>query len=184
MAAIPETLTELTVPVDQLTPYEANPRVGSVDAIAESLGHHGQYRPIVVNRRDNRILAGNHTFAAAQRLGWAEIAVTYVDVDDDQAARIVLVDNRSNDRAGYDDQALADLLRELPDLGGTGWTGEDLEDILAKLEPLDSADLLDDTADGYAEQFGVIVAADDEAEQERIYTDLIEQGYTCKVVTV
>lgn len=88
----------------------------------------------MVNSRDNRVLAGNHTLAAALELGWEEIAATFVDVDDEQAARIVLVDNRSNDIAGYDDQALIDLLKELPDLEGTGYGADDLDSLIASLD--------------------------------------------------
>jgi ParB-like chromosome segregation protein Spo0J len=68
-----------------------------------------QYRPIVVQKSTNKILAGNHTWLAAQSLGWEEIAVVYVDVDDVAAKRIVLADNRTNDLADYDGQILAEL---------------------------------------------------------------------------
>jgi ParB-like chromosome segregation protein Spo0J len=116
-----------SVPLDSLTPHPRNPRRGNVDAIAESLSAHGQYRPIVANRRTSRILAGTHTWRAAKRLGWRKIAVSFVDVDDDTEARIVLVDNRASDLATYDDSLLASLLRDLPDLDGTGYTADDLD---------------------------------------------------------
>jgi hypothetical protein len=51
--------------------------------------------------------------------------------DEDTAARIVLVDNRSNDLAAYDDHALLDLLQSLPDLAGTGFDGDSLDELLA-----------------------------------------------------
>ncbi len=103
------------VPVDALSPYPGNPRRGRLDVIVESLSQHGQYRPIVVNQRTMQVLAGNHTLEAAKHLGWDDIAVSYVDVDEDTAKRIVLVDNRSNDLAVYDDSALVGLLDELRD---------------------------------------------------------------------
>lgn len=129
-AQIPETLAALRVPVESLKPYSRNPRVGDVDAIAESLRVNGQYRPVVVNKRTGEVLAGNHTLKAAQKLGWSEIAATFVDVDDEQAARIVLVDNRSNDLAEYDDSALVELLQDIEDLAGSGFSDEDLESLL------------------------------------------------------
>lgn len=132
--AIPETLAELKVPIGDLEHYPGNPRRGDVAALKASLERNGQYRPIVVNRRNQEVLAGNHTLRAARELGWHEIAVTYVDADDDQAARIALVDNRANDVAGYDAQALADLLRSLPDLAGTGYDADALEAVLADLD--------------------------------------------------
>lgn len=116
-----------TVALDSLTPHPGNPRRGNVDAIAESLSAHGQYRPIVANRRTGRILAGTHTWRAAKRLGWRSIAVSFVDVDDIEETRIVLVDNRASDLATYDDALLAALLRDLPDLDGTGFNPDDLD---------------------------------------------------------
>lgn len=113
---IPETIASMAVPVSELRPYQGNPRRGDIEAIKESLETNGQYRPLVANRRTGEVLAGNHTLQAAKALGWPKIAVTWVDVDEEQAARIVLVDNRTNDLAGYDEAALADLLSGLPDL--------------------------------------------------------------------
>lgn len=127
MTQIPPTLESLRVPVDSLKPYSRNPRRGNTEQIVASLRRHGQYRPIVVNARTQEVLAGNHTLAAARELGWDDIAATFVDVDEDQAARIVLVDNRANDLAVYDDAELASLLQSLPDLDGTGFDVPDLE---------------------------------------------------------
>lgn len=128
--------SNLNAPIADLKPYGSNPRRGNVAVIAESLKAHGQYRPIVVRADTNEVLAGNHTLAAAKELGWTDLAVTYVDVDDEQAARIVLVDNRSADLGSYDDQVLLDLLASLDaggGLGGTGYTGDDLDDLMALL---------------------------------------------------
>ncbi|MDJ0383233.1 ParB N-terminal domain-containing protein [Streptomyces sp. G-G2] len=132
---IPASLADLVVPLADLAPYYRNPRTGDLDAIAESLATHGQYKPIVVNRgthtgRSNEILAGNHTAKAARRLGWDHIAVTWLDVDEATAAKIVIVDNRTSDLAGYDTALLADILTDLPDLEGTGYDQEQLDDLL------------------------------------------------------
>ena len=131
MACIPESLRALRVPLDSLHTYGKNPRQGDVAAIAHSLEVNGQYRPVVVNSRTNEVLAGNHTLKAAQSLGWAEIAATFVDADEEQAARIVLVDNRSNDLAVYDESALVELLQSLPGLDGTGYNQAALDALLA-----------------------------------------------------
>jgi ParB-like chromosome segregation protein Spo0J len=126
VSQIPRTLETLKVPIDGLSPYGNNPRRGNVDVIVESLQRHGQYRPIVVRAKTFEVLAGNHTLAAARQLGWSEIAATFVDVTDDEAARIVLVDNRAADLGAYDDEILTELLSSLPDLEGTGYDPDDL----------------------------------------------------------
>ena len=140
------TIAKLAVPIDQLNHYGRNPRKGDVAAIAESLEHNGQYKPIVVRTGTMEVLAGNHTLKAAKELGWKNIAATFVDVDDDQAARIVLVDNRTNDLAGYDDEALAGMLADLPDLKGTGFTVDAVEALVHGLEqePADAPDSADE----------------------------------------
>lgn len=134
---IPATLKHLAVPIDQLKHYGKNPRRGDVDLIKESLKTNGQYKPVTVRTGTNEILAGNHTVKAAKALGWTHIAATFMDVTDAQAAKIVLVDNRANDLATYDQDNLRDMLDSLPDLEGTGYTPDDLE---AMIPPQDIAE--------------------------------------------
>ncbi|MFF1820379.1 ParB/RepB/Spo0J family partition protein [Kribbella sp. NPDC058245] len=137
MTNIPESLAALAVPIKDLMPYGRNPRRGNVAVIQESLAEHGQYRPVVVRRGTNEVLAGNHTLFAARELGWDQLAATYVDVDDEQAARIVLVDNRAADMGSYDDADLLEILKELDatdaGLGATGYADDDLDDLVALL---------------------------------------------------
>jgi ParB-like chromosome segregation protein Spo0J len=188
--------SELTMeyrPIGDLRTFHMNPRRGNVAAIAASLRVNGQYRPIVVNvgthtGRPDEVLAGNHTLMAARDLGWERLAVVLVDVDDDQAARIVAADNRTADLGdGYDDRTLAELLGGLDDLDGTGYTEDDLDKIVRDLDGAPgSADLLnaDDAEDRYENRFGVIVECPDESAQQETYERLRDEGYTCRVVTV
>jgi hypothetical protein len=112
-----------------LKPYPNNPRKGNIDLIAKSLETYGQYKPITINKRTNEILAGNHTFQAAKKLGWATIQATYIDVDANTAAKIVLMDNKTSDSGGYDDTKLLGLLDSLGDLSATGYTDKDLKEL-------------------------------------------------------
>lgn len=152
MADINPAIQALATPVGDLVPYPGNARRGNIARIAESLQANGQYRPIVVRRGTDEVLAGNHTLAAAKQLGWDAVAVTFVEVTDDEARRIVLVDNKTNDDAAYDDQELIELLQSLPSLEGTGFTPDELDLLLTKDD--DTDDLLDDAdsagdADGF-----------------------------------
>jgi hypothetical protein len=113
--------------VDELSPHPKNPRVGDVEAIADSLRAHDQYRPIVVQAATGHVLAGNHTLKAAKSLGWTNIDAVVLDVDDEQALKILLVDNKSGDDSTYDNQLLLEVLGDLPDLEGTGYDSTDLE---------------------------------------------------------
>lgn len=131
-------IQSLATPITKLKPHPQNVRQGDVGAISLSLEQHGQYRPIVVQQSTGFILAGNHTYKAAKALKWKDIAATYVDVDDEQALRILLIDNRANDLASYDDSALVEMLKALMDtelkLDGTGFDPSDLDQLLKDLE--------------------------------------------------
>jgi len=116
-----------SVAISSLEGYPTNPRRGDIDAIAQSLKAHGQYRPIVVQHGTNFILAGNHTYKAAKKLGWKKIKVTYIEVDEVAARKIVLADNRLTDLAGYNEPLLKSLLQALPELDGTGFSASEVE---------------------------------------------------------
>src|SRR5690625_1042618 len=132
-------LETTTTKIDTLNPHHRNPRRGNIDTIAESLSRLGQYRPIVINTgthtgRPNEILAGNHTWEAARKLGWETIQTVTIDVDEDTASRVLVADNRTSDLATNDDEQLAAILTDIADLEGTGYSDEDLDDILALQE--------------------------------------------------
>ena len=127
------------VDINSVETHPKNVRQGDIGAISESLKAHGQYRPIVVDKRTNRILAGNHTWKAAKALGWLQINAGFIETkDEDEALRILLADNRTTDLATYDDTGLAELLKQIAEtdtgLLGTMFDGDDLDDLLFKLE--------------------------------------------------
>lgn len=137
---MPELTIEYVAPAT-LNLHPENPRKGDVDAIAESLLTSGQYKPLVVSRATNNVLAGNHTLQAIEKLrsGWrpagredetydqAVVAVTFVDVDLDGERRILAVDNRTSDLGTYDNDALVELLKSLETLEGSGYSEDDLD---------------------------------------------------------
>jgi ParB-like chromosome segregation protein Spo0J len=127
------------VPLATLKPHPRNPRQGDVGAIVESIQANQFYGALVVQRSTRHILAGNHRLIAAKQAGMTELPVLWVDCDDDRALRILLADNRTNDLADYNPDALAVLLKELaetPDaLTGTGYDGDALDELLADLAP-------------------------------------------------
>ena len=142
------------VDIDSVQAHPKNVRQGDIGAISESLKAHGQYRPIVVDKRTNYILAGNHTWKAAKALGWAEISAGFIETkDDDEALRILLADNRANDLAMYDTGSLEELLKELSKsdegLEGSLFDLADLDDLQIDNEPLDLSEFekYDETID-------------------------------------
>jgi hypothetical protein len=86
-----------------------------------------------VQESSNLILKGNNTWQAIKSLGWDTAPVMFLDVDDDDARRVMLADNRLADKAGYYNAMLAEILIDLDSLDGTGFTPTDIDDILKDL---------------------------------------------------
>lgn len=122
-------------PVRDLKVYHKNPRIGDIDSIADSLARNGQYRSIVVNigttaTYKNEVLAGNHTFMAARKLGWDTILADFVDVSDERAKAIVLADNKTAENGTYDEKIIGELLAEVPDVLATGFKPEEADALI------------------------------------------------------
>lgn len=182
------------VPLHALKPHPQNPRVSDTWAIKESLLVHGQYRPIVANRRTGHILAGNHTYLAAKELGWESILVYWIDVPEDQELRILLVDNRSTEFGFMDPEKLLEVLQELNSLEGTGYNDEDLELLVHELleateviahidedeELADEADVdgEDSTSSGEGEQvYRLVVFSEEEEPLLALAEEIRERGF-------
>lgn len=185
------TLDSQKVPIGDLKHYGRNPRRGDVEMIRQSLLKNGQYRSIVSRVGTNEVLAGNHTLKAARSLDWKEIATSWVEVDDDEAERIVLVDNAANDMAGYDNDELLSILQARQELGrsleGTGYTDERIAQ-LAK-------DVLDADAGGPPDEgeapisnlgtvWGVMVTCESEAQQRKVLQQLDAEGLQVRAVVL
>lgn len=137
--------TKATVDIGSVNPWPGNARRGNMDIVRASVKKHGQYRDILVQKSSNKIIAGHNTWIVMQEEGHTTIDVDFLDVDDDQALEILLVDNKANDEATYDTTALAELLKQMEgkDLTGTGFTENEVGKLLDKLANTgtDSGDL-------------------------------------------
>lgn len=101
--------------IAELIPDPENARAHdekSVQAIAASLAKFGQRKPIVV--RNNVVIAGNGTLAAATYLGWDEIeTVSADDLDDTDATAFAIADNRTSELSTWDSDALSDMMSKI-----------------------------------------------------------------------
>ncbi|MEV0379786.1 ParB N-terminal domain-containing protein [Nonomuraea sp. NPDC050643] len=199
------------VPVANLEPHPDNPHQGDVDVIAESIEKNGFYGTILVQQSRMRIIAGEHRWRGAKAKGLGQVPALILDVDDDAALRILLADNRTAEIGGYDDQALAELLRSLDDLDGTGWTEQDLDDLAEAIASDNAVALTSDRAPtpggGRADQagtgardeeelpepgdaethtrpsvWGVVVTCDSEAQQVQLLNQLAGQGWNVRAL--
>ncbi len=178
-----------TVEVDTLRPFYMNARHGDHVKLRASLAKTGQYKRLTVNRgtktgRPREILAGNNTWACATDLGWPTIDIEWVDVDDQEANRINIVDNRLNDLATYDTDVQAEQLSMLDDdYEGSGWTEDEVEKFLTPpdMDEPEEPDS-DEQMGGY--EYRVVVDCKDEKDQARLIETLEKEGRTCRPLSV
>jgi ParB family chromosome partitioning protein len=55
--------------------------MGDIDALAKSISEIGLLHPIVVNK-DNTLIAGERRLQACKKLGWRDVRVTVVDLEE------------------------------------------------------------------------------------------------------
>lgn len=131
---------EYRAPAD-LKPYERNSRTHSraqVEALSRSIREYGFTNPILLDE-DGVIIAGHGRLQAAQALGMEQVpTITLTGLSEAQRRALVLADNRIALDAGWDVEMLrvelADLRSDGFDLSLTGFSLEELDNLLAPAE--------------------------------------------------
>ncbi|MCC7169758.1 MAG: DNA modification methylase, partial [Planctomycetes bacterium] len=134
------------VALDRLHPNPSNPRLNdaAVEHVAASLRRFGFQQPLVA-QRSGVIVAGHTRYKAAKSLGMAEVPVAWFEGSETEAAAYGIADNRTHEYASWDEPALAKLLQGLraeDALEGVGFTSEELDDLMARID-LETSGLLD-----------------------------------------
>jgi len=110
---IAEPLRPLAEPIGAVDVDPQNARKhndANLKAIRTSLHRFGLRKPIVANRANGQVEAGNGTLLAARALGWSHIAVVWVEDDPAAQTGFSIADNRTAELAAWDDALLAELL--------------------------------------------------------------------------
>ncbi len=134
-------------PLDRLKPYQRNARTHSdtqVAQIAASIVEFGFTAPLLVSE-DGGILAGHGRLAAARKLDLDAVPVVVLDhLTPTQRRAYILADNQLALQAGWDQELLAVELADLSaagfDLALTGFSDEELADLLGDIEETKRAD--------------------------------------------
>lgn len=132
--SIEEMIASMTlekVPLDQLHPWEGNPRLhGDLETLIDSFGEYGFTRPILAQRSSWRIVAGERAWKAAMQKGIAVVPVIFLDFSDIQADGYALMDNASAEQSSWDLPKLGlqieRLLEHGVDLKHTGFSEQRL----------------------------------------------------------
>jgi len=124
-------------PIDDITPYEKNPRQNddAVAAVAASIREFGFRQPIVVDE-DGVIVCGHTRFKAAQQLGLETVPVhVATDLTPEQIRAYRIADNKTGELATWDMDLLPLEIAELQSAGIDwsllGFNEDDLAKLLA-----------------------------------------------------
>jgi len=141
-AIVPVILTRIELwRTEQLVPLARNPRTHSEEQVAEiaaSMREFGFLWPIMVNGKTREIVAGNGRYLAAVRLGLPTVPVVEEQhLSAIQRRAFIIADNKIALNAGWSNEILAEELPALEsagfDLGITGFSGQEIDEILASV---------------------------------------------------
>ena len=166
------------VSISSIKENDANPRfinkhkfkklVNSVKEFHEMLS----LRPIVVDK-DNIILGGNMRYKACKEIGLKEVYIIQADdLDEKKAQEFIIKDNVGFGEWDWDILANDWDVKELEDWGLDGFPFEEEEKEL------------NDISDTIESSYRIEVEIENEEEQEKLYNELIEKGYICRILTL
>lgn len=165
--------------ISELKKLENNPRTirdSDFKKLVQSINENKEYfeaRPVILSDRTGElvIIAGNQRYEAAKHLKLKEIPTFLISgLAEEKEREIIIRDNVSNGAWDYDL-----LANEWSDIELENW-GVDL--------PKDLGLGINDLSDVIRDVFKIEITCDSEENQEKIYNELIEKGYTCRVLTL
>lgn len=108
----------------------------NLDAIKASLEQHSQVEPLVVQKSSSKVIGGNGRLAAMRAMGWTHADVVELNVEDKQAAALGIQLNRTAELAEWDDEQLAETLKQFQEEGinsiDVGFDDDELRKVLVK----------------------------------------------------
>lgn len=142
------------IPLDHLMADPANPKAHDTAAIDASIGRFGVIDQIVRDDRTGYIISGHGRDESLRRMRdrgdnppegirldasghWlVPVIVGWSSRTDAEARAALIALNRTTELGGWVDDALLELLDDLDDFTGVGFTEDDTDDLRARLEEL------------------------------------------------
>lgn len=164
--------------IDEVIPYENNPRKNdeAVDYVANSIKEFGFKVPIIVDK-ENVIVTGHTRLKAAKKLGLKEVPVIYADdLTEEQIKAFRIADNKVSEFSTWDLEKLDLELEDINiDMGEFGLLDLNIEE---DDDEIDRKDL----SDNFEAENAIEIKCENEEETEKLYNELIERGYECKIL--
>ena len=105
-------------------------------ALGHSMTTFGVVEPVIVNRHTGRIVGGHQRVKAAEAQGIERLPVVHVDLDETAERQLNLALNRISGEFDVDKlgELLADLEKAGADLGLTGFTDSEIQELVSALD--------------------------------------------------
>lgn len=166
--------------ISELKNNPNNPRKNdnAVDTVAKSIQKYGFRNPLIIDDA-NIVWCGNTRLKAAKKLKLKEVPCIVVnDLTEQQMTELALLDNKTNEIAEWDTDVLSDILKSV-DLSefDLDWN---VDDVLETPNEIDRKDI----SDTVQSQYELIVDCEDENNLEKLYNEMTQRGYQCKISTL
>ena len=129
------------IPIDSIVPAPYNPRIElkpgmrEYDKLQRSLNEFGCVEPLVWNKQTKHLVGGHQRLSVLRAKGLTHIEVSVVDLDEPRERALNLALNKI--QGGWDNKALAHLLKELAD-------GMEVDLALTGFDPAEIDGLIED----------------------------------------
>lgn len=168
------------IDIEDLKPYLNNAKIHTaeqIEQIKKSIEEFGMNDPIAI-WKNNEIIEGHGRLLALKELGYGTVPVIRLDsLTDEQRKAYALVHNKLTMNTDFELELLNDELNEIFDIDMSSFGFESFD-----FDEEQGND--NDISDKYIEEYQVIIVCDNEQEQEKIYDEMKERGYQCKVSTL
>ena len=104
----------VSVKLKDIFPYYDNPRdnTNAIEPVKESFNKFGFIKPIICDKK-GVIICGHTRYVAAYQLGLEYVPVIYSDMDDEQAKKFRIADNKLAEKSEFDENELLEELRKM-----------------------------------------------------------------------
>lgn len=165
----------VSTPIENVKPYDRNPRNHDVAAIVKSITEFGWRQPIVVDKK-GVIVVGHGRYFAAKQMGLKKVPVhTATELTPAQIRAYRLVDNRVQELGSWDEEA---LLAEMEEMAGVDWSAFGFDTSLppATLDNSNGAPPIVNPI------FQVLIECKTEREQSLLLKRFVKEGLVAKAI--
>jgi ParB-like chromosome segregation protein Spo0J len=151
-----------------------------ITSLMAKLATFTQVEPLLVQAKTRKVIGGNGRLEAMRRLGWTEVEVRLLDVDNVTATAMGIALNTRQSK--LDDDILARQVQSLQeegfDIDALGFTDQEIEDLFGEDEP--EQDPAEGQEEILPEGWMIVVECKTEQEQVALLERFQQEGLSCR----